>query len=77
MKKYPKNQTIILKLGGSVITKKTSSKAQLKEAVVKQIAKELKLFTQRFPEAKIIKSSSPRIQCRDSELTLGNKSRLS
>lgn len=54
MKKYAKNQTIILKLGGSVITKKTGSKPQIKKAAVRQIAKELKLFTQRFPKAKII-----------------------
>jgi len=54
MKKYPKNHTVILKLGGSVITEKTSAKPQIKKAIVRQIAKELKLFTQRFPQAKII-----------------------
>src|SRR3989344_775414 len=54
MKKHPKNQVIVLKLGGSIITKKTSSKLEIKKRVVRQIAKELKLFTHRFPESKII-----------------------
>ena len=49
-----KNQIIILKLGGSIITEKSSEKAQIKKAVVQNLAKELKLFIQRFPETKII-----------------------
>jgi len=53
MKKYPK-QIIILKLGGSVVTKKKSRKPQIKKPVVQQIAKELRLFKRRFPQIKII-----------------------
>lgn len=49
-----KNKTIILKFGGSVITEKLSGRPRIKEAVVQQLAKELKLFIQRFPRAKII-----------------------
>lgn len=37
-----------------MITKKMSAKPQVKKAVVRQMAKELKLFTQRFPKIKII-----------------------
>ncbi|MFH1968591.1 MAG: isopentenyl phosphate kinase [bacterium] len=54
MKKYSKNQIIILKLGGSIITKKASTKAQIKLETVRQLAKELRLFTKRFPKTKII-----------------------
>ncbi len=54
MKKYSKNQTIILKLGGSIITKKTSDDPHIKLATIRQLAKELRLFTKRFPKTKII-----------------------
>jgi len=54
MEKNSKNQTIILKIGGSIITKKFSSRPQIKEKKVRQLAKELKLFTRRFPKTKII-----------------------
>ena len=47
-------QTIILKLGGSVLTEKMSGKPQLKKAVVRQLAKELKQFVKYSPQTKII-----------------------
>ncbi|MEK7664956.1 MAG: isopentenyl phosphate kinase [Patescibacteria group bacterium] len=43
-----------MKLGGSIITKKNSGRPQIKKTVVKQLAKELKLFTGRFPKNKLI-----------------------
>ena len=54
MKKRLKNPIIILKLGGSIITKKNSNRPQIKKAVVWQIAKELKSFVRRFPKTEII-----------------------
>ena len=45
---------IILKLGGSIITEKLSAQPRLRKLVVRQLAKELKMFTRRFPEVKII-----------------------
>lgn len=53
MKKH-NQKTIILKLGGSIITEKLSGRPRLRKAVVRQLAKELKTFIQRFPDAKII-----------------------
>ena len=53
MKKF-NGQTIILKLGGSVITEKKSSRPQIKKAAIQRLTKELKLFTERFPKIKII-----------------------
>jgi isopentenyl phosphate kinase len=54
MKKYLKNQIVILKLGGSIITKKISAKPQIKKTVVWKMAKELKAFIRHFPKSKII-----------------------
>jgi len=53
MKKY-NQKIIILKLGGSIITEKLSAQPRLRKLVVRQLAKELKMFTRRFPEVKII-----------------------
>lgn len=53
MKKH-NQKTIIVKLGGSIITEKLSSQAKIKKTVVRQLAKELKIFIQRFPDVKII-----------------------
>ena len=47
-------ETIILKLGGSVVTQKQAGKPRLNKKAVLQIAKEIKFFVQRFPKAKII-----------------------
>lgn len=53
MKKHnPK--TIIIKLGGSIITEKLSGRPRLRKAVIRQLTRELKLFIQRFPKVKII-----------------------
>ncbi len=49
-----KNQIIILKFGGSVITEKSSGRPRIREAAVQQLAKELKLFIQRSPKTRII-----------------------
>ena len=49
-----KNQTIILKLGGSVITEKLSGRPRIREAVVQQLAKELKLFIQHSPQIRVV-----------------------
>lgn len=58
MKKYNPStavdQIIILKLGGSIITEKMSNRPQIRKRVIRQLAKELKLFIQRSPKAKII-----------------------
>ena len=54
MKKQLKNQVVILKIGGSIITEKASGKPKIKKSVVTQIVKELKIFTKLFPDAKII-----------------------
>lgn len=48
------SKTIVLKLGGSIITKKLSSRPRLRKKIIRQLAKELKIFIQRFPEIKII-----------------------
>jgi isopentenyl phosphate kinase len=49
-----KNKIIILKLGGSIITEKSSGKPKIRRAVIKQLVKELKVFVRRFPKTKII-----------------------
>ena len=49
-----KNQITILKLGGSIITEKLNRQPRIRKAVVKQLAKELKLFIKRFPKTRII-----------------------
>jgi len=58
MRKYnlstTEDQIIILKLGGSIITEKMSNQPQIRERVIRQLAKELKLFIQRFPKTKIV-----------------------
>lgn len=46
--------TLILKIGGSVITQKQTGKPKLNEKAILQIAKELKTFTKSFPNIKII-----------------------
>jgi len=58
MKKYnlstAEDRTIILKLGGSIITEKMSNRPQIRERVIGQLAKELKLFIQHFPKTQIV-----------------------
>jgi len=49
-----KNQPIILKLGGSIITQKHSGRPRIKKAIVWRLAKELKQFIQRSPKTKIV-----------------------
>lgn len=49
-----KNQSIILKFGGSIITQKFSGRPQIKKAIVWRLAKELKQFIQRSPKTKIV-----------------------
>ena len=49
-----KDQTIILKLGGSVITEKLSGRPRIRKTVVQQLVKELKLFIQHSPQTRVI-----------------------
>lgn len=49
-----KNKIIILKLGGSVVTEKSSGQPRIKKTIARQLAKELKLFVRRHPQTKII-----------------------
>lgn len=49
-----KNQPIILKFGGSIITQKFSGRPRIKKAIVWRLAKELKQFIQQSPKTKIV-----------------------
>lgn len=49
-----KNQLIILKLGGSIITQKFSGQPRIRKAIVRRLARELKQFIQRSPKTKIV-----------------------
>jgi len=48
------NKVIILKLGGSIITEKSSGLPRIKKNAVLRLAKELKIFLQHSPKTKII-----------------------